>query len=120
MGCSKGAGVGWDTARAPDCVFDVSAWHVEGMLVFVLEHVAYVGFACSSAAADLLLWQLGWVKMRLEKSARPPQLRACAAYPWARVPLGDRAGCSLLTVQRAGCSHPCMAKFYAGKSVACD
>ena len=72
MGCSKGAGVGWDTARAPDCVFDVSAWHVEGMLVFVLEHVAYVGFACSSAAADLLLWQLGWVKTRLEKSARPP------------------------------------------------
>jgi hypothetical protein len=35
------------------------------MMLLVLEHAAYVGFSCSSAAADLLLWQLGRVEEQL-------------------------------------------------------
>ena len=47
------------------------AMSVCGMMVRLFEHVAYVNFSCSSAAAGLLLWQLRFGgKATAEK--RPP------------------------------------------------
>ena len=45
-------------------MFSVTAWH-DGIVV---NYEYYIGIACSSAAAYLLLWQPGCVTGQLEKS----------------------------------------------------
>ena len=44
-------------------MFSVTAWH-DGIVVMSMLLILLF----SSAAADLLLWQLGWVKGQLQKS----------------------------------------------------
>ena len=56
-----------------------------------------------------------WLGGRAAVEKRPPQLRHVLLVLHPKPPLVDWAGCGLLVARCAGCSHACVAKYFAGK-----
>ena len=56
-----------------------------------------------------------WLGGRAAVEKRLPNQGMCCLFYTQNHPLVDWAGCGLLVARCAGCSHACVAKYFAGK-----